>query len=160
MSPEQWEDAVDRAWKTYYTPEHIETVMRRARGRGISRRRDSLLWFYGCIAFEKVHPLDGGFLRRKGRRDRRPGLPREGRLRYYPRRVWETLSTQARVLALFMKFRRVRREIKNSPDVHTYTDVAMTPVEQPELATLDLFTQTSSAKAAASVSTRARISSP
>jgi hypothetical protein len=149
MSPEEWKGAVDRAWQTYYTPEHIETVMRRARGKGLSRRRDSLLWFYACITFEKIHPLDGGFLRLKGRRDRRPGLPLESPFVYYPRRIWETLSTQTRVLALFMKFRRVRRQIKGDPDVQRYSDVAMTPVEQPELATLDLFTQTSSAQAAA-----------
>ena len=36
-----------------------------------------LVWFKGCIDIEKVHPLEGGFLRLKFSRDRRPGLPLE-----------------------------------------------------------------------------------
>ena len=126
MSPEEWRGAVDRAWKAYYTPEHIETVMRRARGRGVSRRRTSLLWFYSCIAFEKIHPLDGGFLRLKSRRERRPGLPLESPMTFYPRHAWRTLYNQARLLALVLKFRRVRTQIKRDPDYREYTDLALT----------------------------------
>jgi radical SAM superfamily enzyme YgiQ (UPF0313 family) len=126
MSPEEWMGAVDRAWKAYYTLEHIETVMRRARGRGVSRRRTSLLWFYSCIAFEKIHPLDGGFLRLRSRRERRPNLPLESPLIFYPRHVWRTLYNQARLLALVLKFRRVRKNIKRDPDCREYTDLALT----------------------------------
>ena len=32
MSREQWEKVYEDAWKTYYTPEHMKTVMRRADG--------------------------------------------------------------------------------------------------------------------------------
>jgi tRNA A37 methylthiotransferase MiaB len=149
MSPEAWMGAVEAAWKAYYTPEHIETVMRRARGRGVSRRRTSLLWFYSCIAFEKIHPLDGGFLRLRSRRERRPSLPRESPLVFYPRHAWRTFYNQARLLALVLRFRRVRQDIKRDPDSRTYTDVALTPVQEPELAALELFTQSASAQAAA-----------
>jgi hypothetical protein len=126
MSPEEWMGAVDRAWKAYYTPEHIETVMRRARGHGVSRCRTSLLWFYSCIAFEKIHPLDGGFLRRKSRRERRPSLPLESPLTFYPRHAWRTLYNQARLLALVLKFRRVGKQIKRDPGFREYTDLALT----------------------------------
>jgi len=126
MSPEEWRGAVDRAWEAYYTPEHIETVMRRARGRGVSRRRTSLLWFYSCITFEKIHPLDGGFLRLKSRRERRPGLPLESPLIFYSRHAWRTLYNQARLLALVLKFRRVGKQIKRDPNFRQYTDLALT----------------------------------
>jgi radical SAM superfamily enzyme YgiQ (UPF0313 family) len=126
MSPEEWMGAVDQAWKAYYTPEHIETVMRRARGRGMSRRRTSLLWFYSSIAFEKIHPLDGGFLRRKSRRERRPSLPLESPLTFYPRHAWRTFYNQARLLALVLKFRRVGKDIKRDPNFRQYTDLALT----------------------------------
>ena len=149
MSPEAWMGAVDRAWKAYYTPEHIETVMRRARGRGVSRRRTSLLWFYSCVAFEKIHPLDGGFLRLRSRRERRPSLPLESRLIFYSRHAWRTFYNQARLLALVLKFRGVRKDIKRDPHYREYTDLALTPVEDPELAELELFTQSASAQAAA-----------
>ena len=26
-----------------------------------------LIWFYGCVTIEKIHPLEGGYLRRKVR---------------------------------------------------------------------------------------------
>ncbi|MBW2234413.1 MAG: radical SAM protein [Deltaproteobacteria bacterium] len=149
MSPEAWMGAVDQAWKAYYTPEHIATVMRRARGRGVSRRRTSLLWFYSCVAFEKIHPLDGGFLRLRSRRERRPSLPLESRLIFYSRHAWRTFYNQARLLALVLKFRGVRKDIKRDPNYREYTDLALTPVEDPELAELELFTQSASAQAAA-----------
>ena len=53
--------------------------MRRAVATGISpgKMMFLLIWFYGCVTLEKIHPLEGGYLRRKVRRDRRPGLPFE-----------------------------------------------------------------------------------
>ena len=44
-----------------------------------------LIWFHGCMTLEGIHPLEGGYLRRKYRRDRRPGLPIESPLIFYPR---------------------------------------------------------------------------
>ena len=65
------------AWEAYYTPEHMETIMRRAVATGISpgKMLFLLIWFYGCVTIEKIHPLEGGYLRRKVRTDRRPGMP-------------------------------------------------------------------------------------
>ena len=50
----------------------------------------TLLWFNTMIPFEGVHPLEGGVLRLKFRRDRRPGLPIESPLAFYPRLWRET----------------------------------------------------------------------
>ena len=44
-----------------------------------------ITWFKGSIDFERIHPLEGGFLRLKFRRDRRPGLPIEPAWQFYPR---------------------------------------------------------------------------
>ena len=30
MSDDEWDEAYDEAWHAYYTPEHMETVIRRA----------------------------------------------------------------------------------------------------------------------------------
>ena len=79
MSKAEWEGVYRQAWEVYYTPEHMETIMRRAYATGISAGKMMflLIWFYGCVTIEKIHPLEGGYLRRKVRRDRRPGLPIE-----------------------------------------------------------------------------------
>jgi hypothetical protein len=48
--------------------------MRRAAafGRNPKRVMEIALEFYGCLKFERVHPLQGGFIRRKIRTQRRP----------------------------------------------------------------------------------------
>jgi len=73
MSRENWEGVYRAAWETYYTNEHIETVLERAMATGISPGKALFLivWFKGCIGIEEIHPLEGGFLRLKFRRDRR-----------------------------------------------------------------------------------------
>ncbi len=44
------------------------------------------------IIFEGVHPLEGGALRLKFRRDRRPGMKLENPLIFYPRYGFETVA--------------------------------------------------------------------
>ncbi|HMK67867.1 MAG TPA: radical SAM protein, partial [Stellaceae bacterium] len=62
MTKPEWEALYRRAWATYYTPEHMKTVLRRAAAKRISAGNTLflLLWFYGCITVEKIHPLEGG----------------------------------------------------------------------------------------------------
>jgi len=76
MSAEAFRNIYRRAWDAFYTPQHVETVMRRAVECGIKSREilELSLWFYGCQSIEGVHPLQGGLFRRKYRRDRRPGI--------------------------------------------------------------------------------------
>ncbi len=59
MSKAEWEQAYQLAWKAYYTPEHMETIMRRAVATRISpgKMMFLLLWFWGCVTLEHVHPL-------------------------------------------------------------------------------------------------------
>ena len=48
MSRQDWERVYQLAWETYYTPEHMETVMRRAEACSISAGKMMFLmvWFY------------------------------------------------------------------------------------------------------------------
>ncbi len=86
MSAAEWKAIYDRAWHLYYSPEHVETLLRRARAGGIRPRRltGAILTFYGSYRFEKVHPLQSGAFRRKVRGTRRPGFPAEHPLLFYP----------------------------------------------------------------------------
>jgi len=88
MSASSWLDIYRRAWDLYawdlyYTPEHVATVLRRARARGepLGHLMIKLFVFYACQAVEKVHPLDAGVIGRKYRRDRRPRSADRKRLR-------------------------------------------------------------------------------
>jgi len=134
MSREEWERIYHLAWDTYYTPEHIETVLKRARASGMSigKMMFLMLWFYGCHKFEGLHPLEGGYFRHKYRLDRRPGMPIENPFLFYPRRVWEVVRGHVGIAAMLLKFAGVRRRIKADPAAPDYTDAALSPVPEAE----------------------------
>jgi hypothetical protein len=79
---------------------------------------------------EKVHPLQGGFFRRKIRSQRRSGLKRENPLVFYPRRVWEVADTHVRLAAFYVHLHRIRRRVER--DSAPYRDPALLlPAEAP-----------------------------
>ena len=160
MSREQWERAYRLAWETYYTAEHMETVMRRAAATRISpgKMMFLLLWFYGCVQLEHIHPLEGGYLRRKVRTDRRPGFPIENPLLFYPRYAAETIIKHVRVTGMVWRMARVRRSIKRDPNARTYMDTALAPVADDDVDTLEMFSVTDSARAAAEKARRTTVS--
>ncbi|HKT20160.1 MAG TPA: radical SAM protein [Stellaceae bacterium] len=150
MSKAEWEGIYSRAWETFYSPQHIETLMRRAAATRISAGKTLflLMWFYASAFVEKVHPLQGGYLRLKFRRDRRPGLKRESPLVFYPRYVGDLVAKHAHMMGVVWKFERLRRRIRKDPHARDYVDQATTPVVEDELDTLALFTANDAAKAA------------
>ena len=141
MSREEWERTYRLAWETYYTPEHIETVLRRAMATGTSPGKAMffIVWFKGCIDIEKIHPLEGGFLRLKFRRSRRSGLPLESPLVFYPKYLAEMIWKQFRWVSLYTRLRLIYRKIKRDPRRHEYMDLALTPVADDETETRELF---------------------
>ena len=151
MSKADWERAYRLAWETYYTPEHMETVMRRAVATGISpgKMMFLLIWFWGCVTLEKIHPLEGGYLRRKVRRDRRPGLPIESPLVFYPRYLGEIVRKHLAIGRFVWRMGAVRRALKRDPAARVYRDEALTPVSAAELDELEMFNVTEAARGAA-----------
>ena len=99
MNKAEWEKLYRDAWAIYYTPEHIETILRRAQACGINilRLAQIILWFAQSLAIERVHPLQGGFVRLKARDERRPELPREPVWKFYPAYALEFVVKHARV---------------------------------------------------------------
>ena len=93
MTPNEWQGVYQRAWSQYYSMEHIETLLRRAVADGIAAKRLmlSLVVFRGMPLIEHVHPLQGGYLRLKVRRTRRPGSPPTNAMLFYVRYWTETL---------------------------------------------------------------------
>jgi radical SAM superfamily enzyme YgiQ (UPF0313 family) len=128
MSANQWQNIYSRAWHLYYSPQHVETLLRRARAGGsrINRVAAAIFIYYGSYRFEKVHPLQSGILRRKLRGARRPGLPKENPLLFYPRRTLEIISTYAAAGRYYFWLKRLRKRIERDPDAAAYTDPALT----------------------------------
>ena len=143
MTKEEWEGVYRSAWETYYTPEHVETIVRRLMAVRASATNAILLmtWFKGAIQIEQVHPLEAGFFRKKFRRDRRPGFPIVPAWRFYPQYFAESVVKLWRLGAIYLGLRRIYIRVKRDPGRRDYTDIALTPVTDAELDTLDLFRQ-------------------
>ena len=137
MSKDEWQGIYRRAWDAYYDMAHLETLMRRATtvNRNPKRIMEIALEFYGCFKYEGVHPLQGGFIRRKIRTERRPSFPLENPLIFYPRRAWEVASTYSRLVAYGLRVLRLYKRVRREQDAAAtpYVDEAMRPLfEQPE----------------------------
>ena len=132
MSDGDWQALYRRAFELYYSPEHIERMMRRAKASGIKPVRlvNHVMQFYFTFMQEKVHPLQGGFFRRKVRTQRRPGLSIENPLVFYPRRLAEIITTHVRLVRYYMFLHGLRKKVER--DKALYTDRALIPVELEE----------------------------
>jgi len=141
MSKDEWEKTYLRAWKAYYTIEHIETILRRAIATGSSPGKTLFYfsWFRGCINIEKVHPIEGGFLRLKYRKDRRSGLPLEPAVLFYPKYFAGMLWKQIRWITLYLRLRLIYRKVARDPNRRKYMDKALEPVGDGEVETREMF---------------------
>jgi hypothetical protein len=149
MSKAEWEKLYRDAWTIYYTPSHIETILRRAQACDINiwRLAQIILWFAQSLTIEKVHPLQGGFVRLKNRYERRPELPVEPMWKFYPQLTWEVIAKHARVAVAAWRIFCIYRRVAAAAHIH-YNVQAMTPVSEDETQTLELFTHNKSAREA------------
>ncbi|MBY5660287.1 B12-binding domain-containing radical SAM protein [Rhizobium leguminosarum] len=152
MSKQEWEDIYHEAWALYYSPDHMKTLLRRAVATGVPLARlvKVLVSFATTVPLENVHPLQSGLLRLKTPSERRPDLPRENPLVFWPRFAWETfrkhVSLAGTIIGLTISAFLISRDAKSK----TYMDRALTPVADDEEETLHLFTQTAGGAAAVS----------
>ncbi len=157
MEADEWQALYREAWHAFYTDEHVERIMRRAVASGGKSLKimKFVLAFYGCQAFEGVHPLQGGIFRRRRRRERRSGMPIEHPLTFYARYGWEIVSKHIRFALLVARYLRLRHRVEGDPARFEYRDLALQPAEAADLDALELFNATESGAAAAE---KARVS--
>ncbi len=145
MSDEEWEDAYRAAWDSYYSMDHVTTVLRRAAAHPRGRPGNKLflmMWFWLMVRYEGVHPLEGGYFRIKVRTDRRSGMPIENPLTFYPRYLTEIVTKHWAIVSNVARFYWRYKAIKRAPDRKTYTDLALTPVDQDNQNDLSMMTET------------------
>ena len=150
MSKAELEGAYLDAWKWFFTPQHMETVMRRAAACGVSAGKVMymLLWFFFSIRYAGVHPLDSGYFRMRFRKDCRSGFARENALTFYPRYVFEIVHNHFWMGYWLVRMSVVRQRIRYDKQVHHYTDLSLTPPQGDEYADLALFGATRGGQAA------------
>jgi hypothetical protein len=148
MTREEWEGIYHSAWTTFYTPKHMETILRRGAATDASRSRLIGLLFLSrtSVPIERAHPLQGGLLRRKYRVDRRFGMPIEPIWKFYPKFAWSFAKNSVYEIRLLVWILLTMRRIYNDKNRYAYMDQALTPVTEDETEKLELFTHSEAAR--------------
>jgi len=158
MSKEELDETYLAAYASYYSDEHAVTLMKRARAKGVQLGKmvSGVTTFYGSVMWDGVHPLEGGILRRKYRRDRRPEFDVEPVAAFYPRYFKQLWSTNYNYAQRLLKFHKVRRQLEADPESRNYTDQSLMPVTDDEIEVLEIFNATDSAHTAVEKELRRR----
>ncbi len=155
MSRKEWQEAYHDAWRTYYTDEHMKTVIRRAGAGGarIDTVAFLMVTFWASSQLYNIYPLEAGLVRRKVRVDRRPGMKIENPLVFYPRHAWDLLSIHGKALRKLAKLWWFARGVQRDPNAKLYTDAALRETSA-DYDSLEMFQLSESAKAAAAKAKR------
>jgi hypothetical protein len=151
MSDAEWEDAYRAAWDSFYSPEHVRTILRRTAACEVGRpgvTLSTILLFRLMPEYEGVHPLEGGIFRLKFRRDRRHGMKRESPFVFYPAYVWETLKKARGYWRVYRQFKTSLNDALKAPDRWQYSDAAIAPPQRDEFQTMALYHETAGGEAA------------
>ena len=129
MSTASWTKVYNDAWKRYYSDEHVETIMRRAVATGLSpsKVRDAMTIFSSALTIEGVHPLQFGYVRRKVRTQRRPGMPIVNPLIFYPWRVFDFCRAVVKWMRVIKRYQAMMKRVVGDPAAATYVDEALQP---------------------------------
>ncbi len=115
MSREDWERAFEDAWKAFYSFDAMRGVLLRQNPHTYWGVLKNLIW-YRAAMIERAHPMVTGFFRLKDRRSRRPGLPREPRVRFARQRMRETVHVLHEYARVYVEMQdlwlqtRIRRD--------------------------------------------------
>lgn len=151
MSDQEWEEAYKLAWDTFYSRDHVRTIIKRAAQIPNGRPKtvfSTILWFKLMIDHEGVHPLEGGAFRRKYRRDRRVGMELESPFVFYPRYWGETLAKAWKYWRYYASTNKDLKAVMRDPERYNYTDIAIAPPQDDEFENLELYHATTGGEAA------------
>ena len=115
MSREEWERAFEDAWTAFYSFDAMRGVLLRQNPHTYWGVLKNLIW-YRAAMIERAHPMVTGFFRLKDRRSRRPGLPREPRVRFAWQRMRETVHVLHEYARVYVEMQdlwlqtRIRRD--------------------------------------------------
>jgi len=151
MSDEEWEDAYNTAWRTYFSYDHIETVIRRhaANPKGSPRRVTNFIRdFKQIMEIENMQPLEAGVVRRRSRLDRKPGMPHENALVFHSKYIAEIATKLVRYATMYLKCRAIYKKVLRDPNRLAYSDIAIAPCDEGEIESLAIFSETQGGRAA------------
>jgi len=136
-------------WETYYTKEHMHTVIKRAFALGSNKKYtlSGLLTGFGVITkVTGIRSYDMGFIRYVARKERREGLPLEHPLIFYPKMYWRLIIATFTISRAASSLARTARKMWNSKSFVDYQDEAITPVQVDDYESMEMYQQTRGVK--------------
>jgi tRNA A37 methylthiotransferase MiaB len=109
MTAEEWTQAYENAWKTFYSKESITKILSRWSHNPWAYWRlvFMLMWYKNAALIEKTHPMIAGFFRLKDRRTRRPGFAVDS----LPVHLWKRAKEVAGLVVAWARFLKEMEEI-------------------------------------------------
>lgn len=93
MKPGEWREAYESAWKDFYSIENMKRILRQPMPfQNYWGVITNFIWYKNSIEVEGGHPMIHGFVRFKGRLERRPDYPVESRWQYLKRRFHDIIG--------------------------------------------------------------------
>jgi hypothetical protein len=90
MQNGEWTKAYQDAWEKFYSYDNVKAILLRTKTESAYWNTfKNLIWYKSSIFVYREHPMISGFIRFKGRKARRPGLPIEPMWVYWPKRLAE-----------------------------------------------------------------------
>ena len=128
MSDAEWEAAHREAHEAFFDWDHMRTIIRRLVAMRSKKRLSTisrLTIYREAIRLEGVAALEAGLLRIRRRRQRRPGLPIENPLVFYPRHWWRVARATTGMAVTYLRLRRFLRAALADPARFDYSDAAI-----------------------------------
>ena len=95
MKAGEWQEVYEEAWKKFCSVENMKHVLHKVNPKNYWGVFLNFVWYKNAVQVEGGHPMLHGFVRLKGRHERRPDYPLESRWVYFKRRsrdLWWTLT--------------------------------------------------------------------
>ena len=109
MTADQWTEAYENAWKTFYSKENMIRVLSRwtDNPRNYWNLMSIFFWYKNAALIEKQHPMVAGFFRLKDRKARRPGYAVDP----MPVHLWKRTKEITTLLITWAKFVKEMEEV-------------------------------------------------
>jgi predicted nucleic acid-binding Zn-ribbon protein len=109
MSAEEWTEAYENAWKTFYSKENMIRNLSRWTNepKNYWNLMSIFFWYKNAALIEKQHPMVAGFFRLKDRKTRRPGYAVDS----IPVHLWKRSTEITKLLMVWAKFIKEMEEV-------------------------------------------------
>ncbi|HSE91251.1 MAG TPA: radical SAM protein [Candidatus Binatia bacterium] len=109
MTAEEWTDAYENAWKTFYSKENMIKILSRwsDNPKAYWNLMSVFFWYKNAALIEKQHPMVAGFFRLKDRKTRRTGFAIDP----LPIHVWKRAKEITYLFISWAKFLKEMEEV-------------------------------------------------